>query len=67
MVKARRVFSPSFIVWLGEEAHKGVAFELVAGAYVANIKGHLKTADELDRFCKDAAVIARRLDEEACE
>ena len=67
MVKARRVFSPTFIVWLGEEAHKGVAFELMAGAYVANIKGHLKTADELDRFCQDAAVIARRLDEEACE
>jgi hypothetical protein len=67
MVKARRVFTPTFIVWLGEEAHKGVAFELVAGAFVANIKGHLKTADELDRFCRDAAVIARRLDEEACE
>ena len=28
MVKARRVFSPTFIVWLGEEAHEGVAFEL---------------------------------------
>jgi hypothetical protein len=67
MVKARSVFSPSFIVWLGEEAHKGIAFELVAGAYVANIKGHLKTADELDAFCRDAAVIARRLDEEALE
>ena len=67
MVKARRVFSPTFIVWLGEEAHKGIAFELVAGAYVANIKGHLKTAEELDAFCQDAAVIARRLDEEACE
>lgn len=67
MVKARRVFSPTFIVWLGEEAHEGVAFELVAGAYVANTKGHLKTADELDRFCRDAAVIARRLDEGACE
>ncbi len=67
MVKARRVFPPTFIVWLGEEAHKGIAFELVAGAYVANIKGHLKTADELDAFCRDAAVIARRLDEEAAE
>jgi hypothetical protein len=67
MVNARRVFSPTFIVWLGEEAHKGVAFELMAGAYVANIKGHLKKADELDRFCTDAAVIARRLNDEACE
>ena len=67
MVKARQVFTPTFLVWLGEEAHKGIAFELVAGAYVANIKGHLKTADELDAFCRNAAVIARRLDEEACE
>lgn len=67
MVKARRVFSPTFIVWLGEEAHEGIAFELVAGAFVANIKGHLKTAEELDAFCEGAAVIARRLDEEACE
>jgi len=67
MIKARRVFSPTFIVWLGEEAHEGVAFELVAGAFVANIKGHLKTAQKLDRFCEDAAVIARRLDEEALE
>jgi hypothetical protein len=67
MVKARRIFTPTFLVWLGEEAHKGMAFELVAGAYVANTKGHLKKADELDAFCKDAAVIARRLDEEANE
>ncbi len=67
LVKARRVFSPTFIVWLGEEAHEGLAFELVAGAFVANHKGHLKTAKELDRFCGDAAAIARRLDEEACE
>jgi hypothetical protein len=67
MVNARRVFTPSFLVWLGEEAHKGMAFELMAGAYVANHKGHLKKADELDAFCRDAAAIARRLDEEACE
>ena len=65
--KARQVFSPSFLVWLGEEAHEGMAFELNAGAFVANHKGHLKTAEELDNFCRDAAVIARRLDEEACE
>ena len=67
MVNARQVFTPTFLVWLGEEAHKGMAFELMAGAFVANTKGHLKTADELDAFCRDAAVIARRLDEEACE
>ncbi len=36
MVRARQVFSPTFIVWLAEDAHEGIAFELVAGAFVAN-------------------------------
>ena len=67
MVRAKQVFSPSFIVWLAEEAHDGIAFELVAGALVVNIKGHLKTAHELDAFCEAGAVVARRLAEEAHE
>ena len=65
--RARQVFTPTFIVWLGEEAHEGLAFELSAGALVVNIKGHKKTAHELDEFCEGAAVIARRLHEEAAE
>jgi hypothetical protein len=65
--RARQVFTPTFIVWLGEEAHEGIAFELSAGALVVNNKGHLKTAHELDEFCEGAAVIARRLLEEATE
>jgi len=67
MNRARQVFTPSFIVWLGEEAHENIAFELSAGALVVNMKGHLKTAHELDEFCEGAAVIARRLLEEATE
>ena len=67
MNRARQVFSPTFIVWLGEEAHEGLAFELSAGALVVNMKGHKKTARELDAFCEGAAVIARRLYEEAVE
>jgi hypothetical protein len=67
MNRARQVFTPTFIVWLGEEAHEGIAFELSAGALVVNIKGHKKTARELDEFCEGAAVIARRLYEEATE
>jgi hypothetical protein len=67
MNRARQVFTPMFIVWLGEEAHEGLAFELSAGALVVNIKGHKKTAHELDEFCEGAAVIARRLHEEATE
>jgi hypothetical protein len=65
--RARQVFTPTFLVWLGEEAHEGIAFELSAGALVVNIKGHLKTAHELDAFCEGAGVIARRLLEEAIE
>ena len=67
MNRARQVFTPTFIVWLGEEAHEGIAFELSAGALVVNIKGHKKTAHELDQFCEGGAVIARRLLEEAVE
>lgn len=67
MNRARQVFSPSFVVWLAEEAHEGIAFELVAGALVVNVKGHLKTAQELDEFCEAAAIVARRLHEEAAE
>lgn len=67
MNRARQVFSPTFIVWLAEEAHEGIAFELVAGALVVNVKGHKKTAHELDEFCEAAAVVARRLHEEAAE
>jgi hypothetical protein len=67
MNRARQVFTPTFIVWLGEEAHEGIAFELSAGALVVNIKGHKKTAHELDAFCEGAAVIARRLLDEAIE
>lgn len=65
--RARQVFTPSFIVWLAEDAHEGMAFELVAGTFVANIKGHKKTAHELDEFCQGAAIMARRCHEEATE
>ena len=67
MNRARQVFTPTFIVWLGEEANEELAFELSAGALVVNVKGHKKTAPELDAFCEGAAVIARRLHEEAAE
>jgi len=67
MNRARQVFSPTFIVWLGEEAHEKITFELSAGALVVNRKGHLKTGQELDQFCGDSAVVARRLLEEATE
>jgi hypothetical protein len=64
---ARQLFAPSFVVWLAEDAHEGIAFELVAGALVVNVKGHKKTAHELDEFCRAAAYIAQRLHDEAVE
>ena len=50
----RRFFSPTFIVWLGEEAPKKFAFELVGGTLCCYVSGHKKSAAELD-------TIARRL------
>jgi len=67
MNRARQIFSPSFIVWLAEEAHEKIAFELVGGALVVNVPGHKKSARELDEFCEAASVIARRLHDEATE
>ena len=63
----KRLFSPSFIVWLSERAPKDFAFELSAGALCVNVKGHKKSAAELDALCEAAAVVAHRLAEEAAE
>lgn len=67
MNRARQIFSPSFIVWLAEEAHEKIAFELVGGALVVNVPGHKQSARELDEFCEAAAVVAKRLHDEATE
>lgn len=67
MVDARQIFSPTFIVWMAENAPDGIACELLAGGLCVNVKGHLKTADELDEFCVAASAIAKRLHEEAVE
>jgi hypothetical protein len=63
----RQLFSPSFIVWLGEHAPESFAFELVAGGLVTNAKGHLDSAQELDAFCEATAAVAKRLREESLE
>ncbi len=67
MSKARQVLSPSFLVWLEQNSDENFAFELVAGSLVANVKGHKKSAVELDQVCTASAAIARRLQEEADE
>jgi hypothetical protein len=65
--KARQVLSPSFLVWLENHSPDAYAFELVAGSLVCNVKGHKKSAAELDVLCTASAAVARRLAEEADE
>jgi hypothetical protein len=63
----RRLFSPTFVVWLGEEAPEKFAFELVAGHLCCYVKGHKKSAAELDSIRTASAAVARRLREESLE
>jgi hypothetical protein len=63
----RRFFSPSFIVWLGEEAPKKFAFELVGGTLCCYVSGHKKSAADLDTIAAASATVARRLRDEALE
>ncbi len=63
----KRLFSPSFIVWLAEQAPDGFAFELSAGALCVNVKGHHSSAVELDELCEAATMVVRRLTEEAAQ
>ena len=65
--RARQVLSPSFLVWLENHSPEAYAFELVAGSLVCNVKGHKKSAAELDILCTASAAVARRLSEEAAE
>lgn len=65
--RARQILSPTFLVWLESHSPEKFAFELVAGSLVTNVKGHLKSAAELDELCAASAAVARRLHEEARE
>ncbi|MCB0876513.1 MAG: hypothetical protein KDB46_10000 [Solirubrobacterales bacterium] len=63
----KRLFSPSFIVWLTEGTPKDFAFEFSAGSLCVNVKGHHDNAADLDALCEAAGQVARRLAEEASE
>jgi hypothetical protein len=63
----RRLFSPTFVVWLGEEAPEKFAFELVRGTLCCYVNGHKKSAAELDTLGAVTGAVARRLREEALE
>jgi hypothetical protein len=63
----RRLFSPTFIVWLGEEAPEKFAFELVNGTLCCYVSDHKKSAAELDVVRAASAAVATRLREEVSE
>jgi hypothetical protein len=65
--RARQVLSPTFLVWLESHSPEAYAFELVGGSLVCNVKGHKKSAAELDILCSASAAVARRLQDEATE
>jgi hypothetical protein len=63
----RQLFSPTFIVWMTDEAPEKFAFELEGGVLCCNVKGHKKSAVELDGLRASAGHIARRIREEVRE
>ncbi len=66
-VRLRRLFSPTFIVWLTDSAPDKFAFELVDGALCCYVKGHKSKAAELDTIRAASGAVAMRLREEATE
>jgi hypothetical protein len=64
-VRVRRVFEPTFLVWLAEQAPEDFAFELEAGTLCCSVGGQRKTSNALDELCAAAAMVARRLTDEA--
>ena len=63
----RRLFSPTFIVWLTDSAPGKFAFELVDGNLCCYVSGHKENADELDGVAAATTAVAKRLREEAAE
>lgn len=63
----RRLFAPTFIVWLTEAAPKKFAFELVDGTLCCYVSGHKENAADLDTLATATAAVAKRLRDEANE
>jgi hypothetical protein len=63
----RQLFSPTFIVWLTDEAPDKFAFELVDGVLCCYVHGHKEKAAALDGMCAASAAVTRRLREESLE
>jgi hypothetical protein len=63
----RQLFSPTFIVWMTDQAPEKFAFELEGGVLCCNVKGHKKSAADLDVMRASASHIANRIREEVRE
>jgi len=63
----RRLFSPTFIVWLTDSAPDKFAFELVDGNLCCYVNGHQDDAEGLDSVAVATGAVATRLREEALE
>jgi hypothetical protein len=63
----RQLFSPTFIVWMTDSAPEKFAFELEGGVLCCNVKGHKKSAVELDGMRAAASHIAKRIRDEVSE
>ncbi len=63
----RRLFSPSFIVWLTESAPEKFAFELVGGSLVAYVPKHREDAADLDAVAAATGAVAKRLREKSAD
>jgi hypothetical protein len=63
----RRLFSPTFIVWLTDSAPEKFAFELVGGNLCCYVSGHKEKAADLDQIAAASAAVAKRLGDEAGE
>jgi len=63
----RRLFSPTFIVWLTDSAPSKFAFELVDGNLCCYVGGHKENAEDLDGVAAATGAVATRLREEALE
>jgi hypothetical protein len=61
----RRLFAPSFIVWLTEAAPQKFAFELVGGSLCCYVSGHKEDSADLDALGAATAAVAARLREES--
>lgn len=66
-VWVRRLFSPSFIVWLTENPPGSFAFELEDGHLVAYVSKHMEDTASLEQVTSVGTFVASRLQEEVGE